>query len=420
MIDRFSVVGVNHKTANISLREHFVSKLGGTEEAFLQNLKKNAPKFEIVPLFTCNRVELYTAGTNCSEQPAYDQFCSIMPGPEAMGALYHMKGEEAIRHLVRLGVGLDSMVVGEPQIFSQMKKAYETSRKHGMTGHTLNKIFQQSFDIIKEIRSRSILAGIINSVPAAAIAVARSVFSEFRSKHVILVGTGEMGLLVNKLLTARGCSNITILSRSDERVKEFVEKGFNAKPISEISDEVVKCDILITCTRTEGFVLTREQLAKRLKQTGYRPLLALDLGVPRNIAPDVATVENVFLWNVDMLESIVRREREQAKDRISVAEELVGIKCRQMILEFKESSVGDVVKILNEFRSSLIEEIRKETNDANLTKDNLEKIIDRILKSQFHFSVRIARALRRAGMTESDIAKIFAESLHGRRDRETM
>lgn len=390
MIENFSIVGVNYKTADISIRE----KLVGSFQDSAVN--------EIVPLFTCNRVEFYSAGGAA----AIDTLSENLSVPELNAAVYKHAGESALRHLIRLGVGLDSMILGEPQIFGQLKTAYETSRKKGKTGHVLNRIFQISFDIIKEIRSKSLIAGVVDSVPAAAIAVAKNIYSDLAPKRVLIIGTGEMGMLTHELLAARGSASITILSRTEERAREIADRGLKVKTIADLDSELLTADIIVTCTKADKFVLQRSHLAKRVKS---KPLLILDMGVPRNASPDLSEIENVFVWNVDMLQSVVQRETEQLKEKIAVIEEIVEQKVQKVMMEFRESSIGEVVKILNRQRESMLEEYSA-TNEKELG-----EIVDKLMKSNFHFYVRVARALRAKGLSEWEISKIFTDSLRGNR-----
>lgn len=314
----FFVVGMNHKTAPVELREQLaVSPSNLVSRAVV--LKSREDVDEIVLLSTCNRVEIYGAtrhpgrithsllGSLCAEP---HDFCSCA---------YAYQDLEAVRHLFRVGAGLDSMVVGETEISGQIKQAYETARSANLTGGTLNRVFQGAFQVLKEIRTRTGIGRGATSVGGASVELAGKVFGpELSKQSVMIIGAGQMGEACVRHLTKKGARSILVSNRSFDRAVELATQ-FHGRALrfEDFRAAMANADIVVTSTRCPKTLLRRTDVEEAMAGRRNRPLILIDISVPRNIDSEAQRVENVYLYNIDDLNAIVsenvcNRERELA------------------------------------------------------------------------------------------------------------
>jgi glutamyl-tRNA reductase len=309
--------GLSHKTAPVALREQLAVK--PSELAICEStLKLCGVLNEIVLLSTCNRVEIYVA----TERPATDiksliQLLSSEPC-KLDERIYVHEDADAVRHLLRVTAGLDSMVLGETEIIGQIKDAYETARAAGLTGRVLNRLFQRAFQTTKEIRTRTGVGRGAVSIKSAAVELIGRTFGDDFSQPIMVIGAGEMAESCVRALTKKGARSILISNRSFDRAFDLaIRCGAEAVCFGDCLFEMRDVDVVIAATSSSETLLTHDDAQNLMKARRQRPLLLIDLSVPRNIEATVGDLEGVSLYNIDDLEALARqgvqaRERELA------------------------------------------------------------------------------------------------------------
>ena len=306
-----AVIGVNHRVLPIERREALAvpeSRLAG----FVSHMLAASGASEVVPMFTCNRVEVYGAGRagelGAPLMRAFAQYHSL----ESRDVLrfYRHEGEAALEHLFKVGASLDSMVVGEPQILSQVKSSYFAAKDLGATGKYLNFIFQKCFKAAKEIRTDTAIARNKVSVPSVAAQLAAEVLGGLRDRTALIVGAGKIGGAFAAHLVSGRVARIYVASRSAAHARELSEKA-NGKvvPLEGIDACFDEVDLVVGCTSAREPFLHRERCRAALERRAGRPLLIIDRGVPRNVAPEVGMLEGIHLYNIDQLEDVVEKNR---------------------------------------------------------------------------------------------------------------
>ncbi|MDW8344489.1 MAG: glutamyl-tRNA reductase [Verrucomicrobiae bacterium] len=321
------VIGLNHRTAPVEMRERFAVPPGHVAEV-LADLRETAGLRESVLLSTCNRVELYAATEDAgTSQQAIREYwkrrLSLRDGE--LDCLYTHRDEDCARHLIAVACGLDSMVLGETEIFGQVKLAYETAHEHGATGKLLNRLFQKTFTAAKHIRSATAISRGSTSVGNVAVDLAGQIFRELRERVVMVVGTGEMSEATARALHSRGVRRILVCSRTAERAAALAnELGGTAISYDQWPAMFPQVDIVISATAAPHPIITVEKLAPLMKARGYRPLFLIDIAVPRDVERACERLEGVYLYDIDDLQQIAQqnlaaRERELAECRRLVA-----------------------------------------------------------------------------------------------------
>jgi glutamyl-tRNA reductase len=329
---RVLLVGLSHHTAPVELRERLAITKAMLPPA-LAELSRLDPLGEVVLLSTCNRTEIYAAGNDAgTAQQAIAEYLVRSSGFGDVKALepylYMRTDADAARHLFRVAAGLDSLVVGEPQIFGQVKDAFAAASSAGVTGPTLNKLFPASFVVGKRVRSETALGEGAVSVSYAAVSLARKIFGNLAGLNVLLVGAGEMSRLTAEHLKGHDVQCITVTSRTFEHARELAEEVRGAAvEWDRLDTALAASDIVVTATGSAEPVLTRARVKAAIGSRRSRPLFVIDIAVPRDVEASVGDLEHVFLYNIDDLEAIVadnlaRREAEVARAEAIVAEEL--------------------------------------------------------------------------------------------------
>jgi glutamyl-tRNA reductase len=312
---KFFVEGLNHKTAPVEFREQFAVNLCHLVER-ARLLKQRENLHEIVLLSTCNRVEIYATASG-KRDPKASVLSSLCEDPRDLAAsTYIYENFEAARHLFRVAAGLDSMVLGETEITGQVKKAYELALGAQLTGSTLNRVFQKAFQVVKDIRTRTGIGRGATSVGSAAVELAERIFQyDLSRQSVIIIGAGQMGEACTRHLAKKGARSILVSNRSYERAVELAkELGGQAVRFEDCLIAMAGADIVVTSTGCPRAFLQRADVEGVMARRRNRPLILIDISVPRNIDTEVQRIDNVYLYNIDDLEAIVRenvRNREQ-------------------------------------------------------------------------------------------------------------
>ena len=312
-------VGLSHHTASVETREHYAGG-AGESELMTTGLWKEA-----LVLSTCNRVEIYGS----SERPvATEEVQSALARSHASqdetDVFYRYDGEACARHLFRVVAGLDSMVIGETEIFGQAKKAYEAARASGSAGSLLHRLFQRAFRVAKQVRSNTDITRGAVSVGSVAVELAGRIFGDLRKRSVLVLGAGEMSERTARALSSRGVTDLRVSNRSIERAQDLAAlvQG-KAVPFENWTRQCHEVDILISSTAAEEPLLTPEVLAPMLHGRADRPLFIIDIAVPRDVAPEVNAMDGVYLYDIDSLQSIADQSLAMRHQQIAAAEKII-------------------------------------------------------------------------------------------------
>jgi len=323
------VIGLSHRSAPVELRERFAFAGDKIPDA-LKEMRDAGLTSEGVVLSTCNRVEIY-AVTPLAPAEAFARMKEFLIAHHAYdGALgdelYTLAEPHSLHHLFKVASGLDSMVIGETEIFGQLKSAYEVAFTHKHTGARLNKAFQRAFNVAKHIRTATNIQRGSVSVMSAAVELAEKIFTALAEHEVLVIGAGETSEKTARALQSRGVKKITVTNRSPERATALAAAlGARTVPFEHWTEELERIDIAVSSTAATHHILDRAQLELLMKRRKHRPLLLIDIAVPRDIDPAVSELDNVYLYNVDDLQSI-------ANEYLNLRHEEVA-RCEQIIVE---------------------------------------------------------------------------------------
>lgn len=356
LVERLRMAGVNHRSAPLELREKLALVKGAAVDT-VERLRREVDAAELVAVSTCNRTEFYWAGRDGAEIDPIALFRAL-PGVDGAvggqidGAAYAHSGREAVRHLYRVVCGLDSLVLGETQILHQVKRAYERSAQLRATGPVLNGLFQRAFAVAKEVHTRTRLAADRASIPTVALDVAQAIFEDLSEAFVLVLGTGEIAEVTLEALRKRGAKRIAFVSRTAERAMTWTgSAGAEIGTLDDLPRLLGKADIVVSCTAVEKPVITAAGVQRAMSgaERRGRPLLVLDLGVPRNVEPAVGEIEQVYLRNVDDLEEVVAANRSRQEGSVSAASEIVSSAIEEYC---RESRAATAASTIREFRSA--------------------------------------------------------------------
>jgi len=349
------VIGISHKTAPVELRERLSVSLSKLPEWF-HALAESTGIASCVYLSTCNRAELYTALSSLDgELTRLRHFLGGrhgLTGKEAKERLYLYEGERAVAHLFEVASGLDSQIVGESEILGQVKQAYLTAQEAGRTNKLLHQLFQRSFHVAKKIRTETGIGRGFFSVGSTAVMFAEKIFGDLSHRKILMIGAGKMGETTLRHLVKAGATSVLVSNRSFEHALEVAQRlgarhvcgearpwaarlrrgslaslrgrsgptslAAEAVRFDHLFDRMQEADIVISSTACPRYVVHREQVALVMQKRHHRPILMIDIAVPRDIEPSVHELEGVYLYNIDDLEQVIassREEREQEWER---------------------------------------------------------------------------------------------------------
>jgi glutamyl-tRNA reductase len=332
----FVVIGLSHHTAAVALRERFAFA-EACVPATLQRLRESGVADEAVILSTCNRVEIY-AVTSLEPRKSFVALQEFMvhchdyrePLTEE---IYTLTEPHSLEHLFKVACGLDSMVLGETEILGQLKKAYDLALQHHHTGAILNKAFQKAFNVAKQIRTETNIQRGSVSVGSVAVELAEKIFNTLKDRQVMVIGAGETSEKTARALLSRGARSIIVSNRSYERAEALADElGGRAVHFEHWGREFEQIDIVISSTSAPHYILDRTKLEQLLKLRRNRPLLLIDIAVPRDIDPEVNFLENVYLYNIDDLQAIADDYLKQRKEEM--------IRCQAIITEKVRALLG--------------------------------------------------------------------------------
>jgi glutamyl-tRNA reductase len=376
-------LGINHNSAAVEVRERVAFAPEQVTEA-LADCCSAAQLDEAVILSTCNRTEIYAiapANTVLADKAVQliDWMANYhhLSAEELRESAYHHEAEQALTHIVQVAAGLDSMVLGEPQIFGQLKSAYAVASEAGTVSNELARIFQRVFSIAKKVRTDTAIGENPVSVAYAAVDLAGHIFSDLSKCSALLVGAGETIELVTRHLIEAGVSNIVIANRTLGRARELAQKfGAEAVLLAEIPDRLPAADIVITSTASQLPILGKGAVEQAVKARKHRPVLMVDIAVPRDIEPQVGDLRDVYLYSVDDLREIVDQNLRSRQSEARKADVIIDEGVAAYVQEKKRMGAVDAVK---DYRG-MAEGLRQQELDKALRSiargDDPEKVLN--------------------------------------------
>jgi glutamyl-tRNA reductase len=322
------LVGISHKTAPVELRERLDFQVRGIDRA-LQALAARGSTREAVVLSTCNRAEVYVAcddvTTTLADLVSFVSEFNAIDQPAVAPHVYDVADLEAARHLFRVAAGLDSLVVGEPQVFGQVKEAHTIAGEVHTVGPVLNRLFHSSFVVGKRVRTETGLGSGSVSISYAAVALARKIFGDLGGRTVVVVGAGEMGKLTARHMKTQGVHHVTIVSRTMAHAARTADAigGATAAPWEDLDEVLGASDIVITATGAAAPVLTKARIEAIMRPRRNRPLFIIDIALPRDVEAAAGELEQVFLYNIDDLQATVRENLARRASEVAHAEAIV-------------------------------------------------------------------------------------------------
>lgn len=341
-------LGLNHQTAPVALRERVAFSAESMAGA-LQSLKSLPSVREVALLSTCNRTEIYALADD--DGALADWLATHSDDAFARDGLhdylYRHTDADAARHLFRVATGLDSLVLGEPQILGQVKDAWATARAAGTLGTRLDRLFQHAFTTAKRARTDTRIGANPVSVASAAVRLAQESFARLHDSTVLLIGAGETIELAARHLVQAKTRRLLVANRTLAHAQDLATRhGGVALPLSDLDRHLSEADIVLSATASRLPVLHKPQLAAALAARRHRPMLLLDLAVPRDIAPDVAELRDVFLYTVDDLERAIEDNRRSRRDAAMEAEAIVDVQVARYVEALAASTRTDPIKYL--------------------------------------------------------------------------
>ncbi len=329
------VIGLNHRSSPVELRERFAFAEAEIPSV-LEELCRSGLAEEAVILSTCNRVEIYAAISDgrsdiCQALQAFLARARNVNEP-INGEIYALREPQSVEHLFRVACGLDSLAIGETEVLGQLKKAYDLALRSHVTGACLNKAFQRAFNVAKHVRTQTGIQRGNISIASVAVELAERIFSELSNRTVLVIGAGDTSEKTARALASRGAQKVLVTNRSRDRAEGLAQSlGGQVLAWEDWTGAFEGIDVIISSTSAPHYVLDRARLEPLLASRGSRPLLIVDIAVPRDVEPEVNFLENVYLYNVDDLQAIANGYLKQRREEIARCESIISDKVRALL-----------------------------------------------------------------------------------------
>jgi glutamyl-tRNA reductase len=396
------LIGLNHKTAPVEIREKLAFKSPSSHP--LEKIKKEIFSFkEGLFLSTCNRVEFYFVLDPDKKNQFLMDFSSFIERESSFKwedlepHLYFLENEKAVKHLFEVACGLDSMVIGEPQILGQVKSAYKDALNYRTSGIVLNRLLHKCFSVAKKVRTETGIGGGAVSISYAAFSLAKKILGSLRDKTILLVGAGEMAELACMHFVSEGVKKVIIANRTLSKAVELAEKfKGEAYSLDELPQALVKADIVISSTGAPDCIITKNMVSSILKPRKYRPLFIIDIAVPRDVEPEVNKLENVYLYDIDDLKSVVEenlREREKEALRAQVIIETEVFKFQKWLkeLDFYPTLRALSEKVENLRQNELAKTLKKLKNLSEEEKEAIEILTQSLVQKLIYYPINFIK-----------------------------
>ena len=404
------VLGLNHQTAPVGLRER-VAFSGDSLGAALRALRALPQVEEAALLSTCNRTELYAVADN--EAALRSWLNSHANGLDAY--LYRHNDADAVKHLFRVATGLDSMVLGEPQILGQVKEAWALAREHGTLGNRLDRLFQQSFAVAKRARTDTRIGANPVSVASAAVRLAQQSFARLGDSTVLLVGAGDTIELAARHLSEGKAKRLLVANRTLAHAQELAERhGGYALPLSALDRHLAEADIVFSATASREPVISKAQVAAALAQRKHKPMLLFDLAVPRDIETGVAELNDAFLYTVDDLERAVEENRRSRREEAAAAEAIIDLQVSRYIETVQAGARTEPLKRLRALGDSTRDEVLAKAKQQLASGRDPHEVLDFLANTLTNKLLHTPTAALRDAALVGDVEMVrAAEKLFG-------
>ena len=370
-------LGINHQTAPVEIRE----KVSFAPEQMIDALQQAVALAEVneaVIVSTCNRTELYCEVSEKYQDSLINWLSTFhsLTLAELTPYVYQHHEQDAMRHLFRVASGLDSMVLGEPQILGQLKTAFETARQNNSVQTVLGKLFQHGFTVGKKVRTDTAIGSNPVSVAFAAVSLSKQIFGDLSSLHALMIGAGETIELAARHLKGQGIGGITIANRTLQRAQALADElGANAVPIGEIPEQLVKADIVISSTASQLPILGKGATESALKKRKHRPIFMVDLAVPRDIEAEVGELDDVYLYTVDDLKEVIDENRRSREEAALEALDIIQAEVVHFDHWVKTHKSADEIRQLRQSAELIKQECLKKAQAMLDNKEDAEKVL---------------------------------------------
>lgn len=395
------VVGLSHRTAPISIREQLALSSDAVAD-LLKDLVAADLIVEALAISTCNRVEIVVVPREANRNDSVGRLVrERLTGraPNLEPHLYTHAGSGAVRHLFRVSSSLDSLVLGEPQILGQVKDAFDLARAAGTVGPTLHRVFARAIRAAKRVRSETSIGTGQVSVPTVAVELAAQIFGDFRKHTAALVGSGEMGEAVARLLKQAG-ARLIVVGRNEDRVDQIArDLGAEGRPLSELDATLVEADVVVTTTSARGYVTDYDHVVRSRRARKGRNLFFIDLAVPRDVDPRVEQLDGVFLYNIDDLSQVVAQSLHTRTREAERAEQIVAEEARDFDKWIEAEQVTPIIVALRERLRAVLESEIDRSLGGKLRhlpagdRESLAKMTEAALNKLMHGPTRRLRLL---------------------------
>jgi glutamyl-tRNA reductase len=395
------IVGLNHKTAPIEVRERLAFGPDIIAGA-LRDLRGREGVHEAVVVSTCNRTELYCAVEDGGEETVRHWLGGFhgVEHERVNPFLYAHAGRDAVTHLLRVACGLDSMVLGEPQILGQVKSSFHTATDCTATGKLLCRLFQHAFSVAKTVRTDTAIGSSPVSVAFAAVSLARQIFSDLSKQTAMLIGAGETIELAARHLHQNGVGRIIVANRTVERAHEVAAQfdGF-AIALTEIANHLADADIVIASTASPLPVLGKGTVERALKKRKHRPMFMVDIAVPRDIEPEVGTLDDVYLYTIDDLQGVIDEGLRSRQAAAVEAEEIVAFHAEEFMAWMRSLDAANVIQDYRQraevLRDEVLERAKRQLDAGKPAADVLAFLAHTLTNKLLHApSTRLRQAAR--------------------------
>ena len=393
---KFQLVGCSHHTASLEVRERLAFS-GDQTQAALADLRQRFPAAESVLVSTCNRVEVYAAAEDAALCPTHHQLVEFLASfhqleaLEIFDALFERTGEDAVRHLFMVASALDSMVVGEAQILSQVKQAYELARTTNNAGPLTNAAFQAAMRVAKRVANETAINQRRVSIPSVAVAdFAKAIFEHFEDKRALVIGAGEMGEETVRYLIDEGVREITVVNRHLERAQGLAERiGAEARPWDDLHSALAEADLVISTTGAAEPILTAAAFGPIHQARHQRPLFMLDLAVPRDIETAVGDFLGVYLYSIDDLKAACDANRREREKEWPKAERIVDDETARFMTELHHRATGPTIQRLkaqaDEVKTDELRRLLNKLGDLDeRSRGEITRSFDRLVNKLLH------------------------------------
>ncbi|HEZ2244026.1 TPA: glutamyl-tRNA reductase [Neisseria meningitidis] len=411
---QLTAVGLNHQTAPLSIREKLAFAAAALPKA-VRNLARSNAATEAVILSTCNRTELYCVGDS-EEIIRWLADYHSLPIEEIRPYLYALDMQETVRHAFRVACGLDSMVLGEPQILGQIKDAVRVAQEQESMGKKLNALFQKTFSVAKEVRTDTAVGENSVSMASASVKLAEQIFPDIGDLNVLFIGAGEMIELVATYFAAKSPRLMTVANRTPARAQELCDKlGVNAEPclLSDLPAILHDYDVVVSSTASQLPIVGKGMVERALKQRQSMPLFMLDLAVPRDIEAEVGDLNDAYLYTVDDMVNIVQSGKEARQKAAAAAETLVSEKVAEFVRQQQGRQSVPLIKALRDegekARKQVLENAMKQLAKGATAEEVLERLSVQLTNKLLHSPTQ---TLNKAGEEDKDLVHAVAQIYH--------